>query len=202
MMITRIFRSEKSRTVMNARHRIALLITMLAMLSTAPAMARTWQVDVPHSTLSFTNTYQTVTYTGQFHRFTAAIDYDPTDLAHAKFDVDIDVTSLDTRNSERDHAASGADFLDAAKFPRAHFVTTSFHKSANGEVVADGMLSLRGVSKPVTLVVEFVPDGNTATLDVSARVRRLDFDIGTGQWADPSLIGNDVSVHGHLLMRK
>lgn len=175
------------------------VVTMLGFA--APVFAQTWQVDPAHSTLAFANTYQNVEYTGQFRRFTAVIVYDPNDLAHAKFDVGIDVTSFDTQNSERDHTALGADFFDTAKFPKAHFVTTSFRKAANGEVLADGHLSLRGITKPVTLAVKFVPRGGTATLDVTAQLKRLDFGIGTGQWADPSMIGNGVTVHGHLLLR-
>lgn len=166
----------------------------------AQAAAQTWQVDPAHSTLTFTNTYQNVEYTGQFRRFTAAIDYAPADLAHAKFDVTVDIASLDTRNSERDHTALGIDFFDATKFPSAHFVTTAFHKAANGVVLADGTLTLRGVTRPVTLTVKFVPHGGNATLDVTAQLKRLDFGIGTGQWADPSMIGNGVTVHGHLLL--
>ena len=166
----------------------------------APALATTWQVDAAHSTLTFTNTYQGVEYTGQFHRFDAKITYDSNDLAHAKFDVSVDLTSLDTRNSERDHTALGADFFDAAKFPKAHFVTTAFHKTADGKVVADGVLTLRGISKPVALTVAFAPHGDSASLDVSAQLKRLDFGIGAGQWADPSMIGNGVGVHGHLTL--
>lgn len=175
-------------------------IAMLAMLA-LPAMAKSWQVDAAHSTLTFTNTYQTVTYTGQFHRFNAKIEYDPNDLAHAKFDVTIDISSLDTRNGERDHAALGADFFDVGKFPEAHFVTTAFHKSTDGKVVADGTLTLRGITKPVALFVRFVPNGDAATLDVSAQVRRLDFGIGAGEWADPAMIGDGVTVRGHLQLQ-
>lgn len=114
------------------RHWIARVGVFAVALVAAPALAHTWQVDPAHSTLTFTNSYQNVRYTGQFRRFTAAIDYDPSDLAHAKFDVTVDIISLDTHNSERDQAASGADFLDTAKFPRAHFVTTGFRKASNG----------------------------------------------------------------------
>ncbi|HVX05900.1 MAG TPA: YceI family protein [Rhodanobacteraceae bacterium] len=175
-------------------------IAILAALA-SPAMAKSWQVDPAHSTLAFTNSYQGVEYTGRFRRFTAAIDYDPNDLAHAKFDVAIDITSLDTQNSERDHTALGADFFDTAKFPRAHFVTTAFHKAANGKVVAEGVLTLRGVSKPVALTVSFKPDGSAAVLDVTAQLKRLDFGLGTGQWADTSMIGDGVAVHGHLSLK-
>lgn len=170
-------------------------------LIVAPALAHTWQVDPAHSTLTFTNSHQNVQYTGRLRRFAAAIDYDPADLARAKFDVMIHITSLDTENSERDRATIGADFFDTVKFPRAHFVTTGFGKATNGEMLADGKLTLRGVTKPVTLVVKFVPHGDTATLDVTAQLKRLDFGIGTGQWADTSMIGNGVTVHGHLLLR-
>lgn len=176
------------------------IVAML--MASVPALARTWQVDAAHSTLTFTNTYQSVTYTGQFRKFTAAIDYDAADLAQAKFDVSVDITSLDTQNSERDSTALGADFFDAARFPKAHFVTTAFRKLANGEVVADGTLTLRGISKPIALNVKFVPNGNTATLDVTAHVKRLAFGIGAGQWSDPSMIGDDVAVHGHLVLHE
>ena len=181
--------------------RMGWLVASTLALVAAPALAQTWQVDAAHSSLSFTNTYQSVAYTGQFHRFTAKVDYDPADLAHAKFDVDVDIASLDTQNGERDHTALGADFFDAQKFPKAHFVTTSFRKAADGKVVADGTLTLRGISKPVTLAVLFKPNGNSATLDVTAQVKRLDFGIGAGQWADPSMIGDGVAVHGRLQLQ-
>jgi len=178
---------------------IGCLCTTLLGL-TAPAFAHAWKVDPAHSTLAFTNTYQNVAYSGQFKRFTAKIDYDPADLARARFDVDVDIASLDTQNGERDEAALGADFFDTAKFPHAHFVTTSFRKTADGEVQTDGQLTLRGVTRPVTLVVKFVPNGDNATLDVSAQLDRLDFGIGAGEWADPSMIGVGVKVHGHLAL--
>ena len=180
---------------------LAWCVVLVLALASTPASARAWQVDAAHSTLAFTNTYQAVAYTGQFRRFTAAIDYDPNDLAHAAFDVTVDIASLDTQNSERDGAALDADFFNAAKFPRAHFVTTSFDQGANGEVLADGELTLRGISKRVTLNVKFVPHGNAATLDVTAHLQRLDFGIGTGEWGDTSMIGNAVTVEGHLVLR-
>lgn len=180
--------------------RLLANVALLLMLIAGAASARTWQVDAAHSTLDFTNTYQTVTYTGQFRKFSAKIDYAPDALAQAKFDVSVDIASLDTQNAERDHTALGAAFFDTAKFPAAHFATTAFHRTGDGKVIADGMLTLRGVSKPVVLAVVFTPHGDTATLDVTAQLKRLDFGIGSGEWADPSMIGNEVTVHGHLLL--
>ncbi|HKT30015.1 YceI family protein, partial [Dyella sp.] len=79
------------------------------------------------------------------------------------------------------------------------FVTTAFHQQGS-HVVADGMLTLRGVTKPVSLNVVFKPQGNGATLDVTGTVKRLDFGVGGGQYADTSVIGPDVKVTAHLVL--
>lgn len=177
-------------------------VLVLAVLAFAagPAHARGWAVDAAHSSLGFTGSYQGQSFEGVFKRFDARIAYDPADLAHAKFDVSVDITSVDTQNSERDQAALGEAFFDTARFPRARFATTGFRKTADGKVLADGTLTLRGIRKPVTLEVTFIPHGDAATLDVTAHLKRLDFGIGSGEWADPSMIGNAVTVQGHLAL--
>lgn len=177
------------------------IIFAVLMLLPITAFARAWKVDAAHSSLTFTGTYQGEKFEGRFKRFDAKIDYDPANLAQAKFDVTVDIASVDTANAERDQALPGKDFFDAGQFPKAHFVTTRVRKGANGKVLADGMLTLRGISKPVTLEVRFMLEGNGATLDVQANLKRLDFGIGSGDWADTSMIGNDVTVHGRLILR-
>ncbi|HET9835731.1 MAG TPA: YceI family protein [Rhodanobacteraceae bacterium] len=177
------------------------LVFAALMLLPLAAFARVWKVDAAHSSLTFTGMYQGEQFEGRFKRFDAKIDYDPADLAQAKFDVTVDVASVDTANTERDQALPGKPFFDTAQFPKAHFVTTRFRKAANGQVLADGTLTLRGVSKPLTLAVKFAPHGNGATLDVQTTLKRLDFGIGSGDWADTSMIGNEVTVHGHLLLQ-
>lgn len=182
------------------RRIVAAASALLMLLTATTALAREWNVDAAHCTLTFSGSYQGEPFDGRFKRFDAKIVYDPADLAHAKFDVNIDIASIDTASAERDQALPGADFFDTAKFPRAHFVTMSFRKSANGDVLADGMLTLRGISKPVTLSVKFAPQSGNATLDVATTLKRLDFGIGGGDWSDTSMIGNDVAVRGHLVL--
>ncbi|HEY3520031.1 MAG TPA: YceI family protein [Rhodanobacteraceae bacterium] len=180
--------------------RIAIAVSVLAFALPLAAFARDWKVDPARSALTFTGTYQGEKFEGRFRRFDAKIDYDPADLAHAKFDVSVDVASVDTANTERDQALPGKDFFDTARFPRAHFVTTRFRKSTNGAVLAEGMLSLRGISKPATLTVKFAQARSGATLDVDTTLKRLDFGVGGGDWADTSMIGDEVIVRGHLVL--
>jgi len=172
-------------------------ILLLALLPMA-VCARDWRVDTAKSTLTFSGTYQSGPFTGKFGKFDAAISYDEADLSKAKFDVKVDVASVDTQSSERDDTLRTADFFDTAKFPQAHFVTSSFERGADGGVLAKGTLTIREQSKPVTLKVQFAASAAGTTLDVDTTLNRLDFGLGTSSdWAD---IGKDIAVHGHLLL--
>lgn len=175
-----------------------LLLLPALLILTFAVQARDWQTDAAQSALSFKGTYQGEAFEGKFRKFDAAISYDDADLTKAKFDVKIDVASVDTASSERDESLRGDDFFDPKKYPQAHFVTTAFSKDANGVVAAQGMLTIRNLTRPVTLKVKFTPNGDKATLDVDTTLKRLDFGLGTSKdWAD---IGADVPVHGHLVL--
>lgn len=174
--------------------RLALL---LALALPGAAMAADYTVQPASSTLGFSNTFQGESFNGQFGQWTAAISYDPANLAASKFDVEVTLASAKTGDSDRDGALPGPDFFDVAKFPKAHFITTGFRRSG-GKVIADGTLTLRGVSKPVSLEVTFKPQGGGATLDVAGTLQRLDFGVGTGDYADTSVIGGEVKVKAHL----
>jgi polyisoprenoid-binding protein YceI len=173
------------------------LIPILLMLPLT-AFARDWQVDAAKSALTFKGSYQGESFDGKFRKFDATIAYDPADLSKSKFDVTVDLASVDTGSGERDETLATADFFDTAKTPKAHFVTESFAKSADGGVEAKGSLTIRNATKPVTLKVKFAESGNGATLDVDTTLKRADFGLGSGSdWAD---IGPDVPVHGHLVL--
>lgn len=174
--------------------RLALL---LALALPGLAAAADYTVQPASSTLGFSDTFQGESFNGQFGQWTAAISYDPANLAASKFDVEVTLASAKTGDSDRDGALPGPDFFDVAKFPKAHFITTGFRRSG-GKVIADGTLTLRGVSKPVSLEVTFKPQGGGATLDVAGTLQRLDFGVGTGDYADTSVIGGEVKVTAHL----
>ena len=173
------------------------LLFCLLLLPVA-AFARDWNVDMTKSSLTFHDTYQNGLFTGKFVRFEATISFDEADLLKDKFDVTIDMTSVDTQSAERDDTLRTADFFDTAKFAQAHFITQSFGKGDDGGLVANGTLTIRDQTKPVTLKVKFAGSGQTATLDVETTLNRLDFGLGSSSdWAD---IGHDVAVHGHLAL--
>lgn len=178
--------------------RLSSLALLFALATPCIANAADYNVQ-PGSTLGFTSNFQGSSFDGHFNKWTAAISYDATKLASSKFDVTVDLATAKTGDNDRDSALPGADFFNVAKYPQAHFVTTAFHQQGS-QVIADGMLTLRGVTKPVSLNVVFKPQGNGATLDVTGTVKRLDFGVGGGQYADTSVIGPDVKVTAHLVL--
>ena len=172
--------------------------TMLfALLASSTALAGTWHADGQASTLAFSGVTQDEAFTGKFKTFDATIAFDPAKLAGSRFDVKITLASSDTANAERDDALHGKDFFDAAHNPVATYTATKFRSLGGNRYAADGTLTLRGVSKPVTLTFAWAA-GATPALVGDAAVNRLDFKVGGGQWADTSQIANPVKVHTSL----
>lgn len=172
-------------------------ILLLALALPCAAVATDYTVQPAASTLGFSSSFQGEAFHGQFGQWTAAISYDAAKLASSKFDATVTLASVKTGDKDRDGALPGSDFFNVAKFPQAHFVTTGFHQNG-AQVIADGNLTLRGVTRPVSLNVTFKPQANGATLDVAGTVKRLDFGVGTGDYADTSVIGADVKINAHL----
>lgn len=181
---------------MTTRHLGATLLLALALPATALAADYTVR---PGSTLGFSGSFQGASFDGTFKQWQAAVSYDPAQLAKSKFDVTVTLASVAVSDRDQQAALPGKAFFDVAQFPSAHFVTTAFRNVA-GKVIADGTLTLRGVSKPVSLAVDFKPQGKNATLDVATTLKRLDFNVGSGDYADTSVIGADVKVHAHLVL--
>jgi polyisoprenoid-binding protein YceI len=184
----------------------ATLLTILSLtLATAPAWgAAAWAFDSAMSKLTFVATQAGGDFEGRFRRFTPIIVFDSTDLAHSRFTVDIDTTTADTGEPDRDDALKGKDFFAAAQWPKAHFETTAFRATGPGAFVATGTLTVRNVSRAVQLPFTFnlAMDGKSAALVGGTTVRRLDYGVGQGEWSDTKWIGNEVRIRFELALRR
>lgn len=168
-----------------------LLLSVL-LLGTMPAFAADY-VQAPGSALTFAGSYQGEVFTGRFPGFATKFSFDPAQLAASKLDVTIPLATASTGNSDYDGEMRGSAFFHSAKFPQARYTATRFRALGGNRYAADGTLSLRGVSKPVTLTFTWAP-GAKPVLTGKAVVKRLDFGVGEGDWADTGLIPNDIAV--------
>ncbi len=153
----------------------------------------------PGSSLGFSGSYQGEVFTGSFTKFTSHIRFDPTKLAQSSFDVRITLASANTKNAERDEMLLGSEFFNTKAQPEARYVATKFRALGNNRFVADGVLTLRGISKAVPLTFTWSPGAKPQLLG-SAKVQRLDFKVGIGDWDDVELIPNAVTVNTKLVL--
>jgi polyisoprenoid-binding protein YceI len=181
----------------------AFALAALAITATAPradAPIAHYTADAAHSRLEFTGIQAGAPFTAVFHAFTAAIDFAPDALAGAHFDVLIDLGSVDSMDKDRDTTMRGPDVFDIAHYPTAHYVTRAFTKTAAG-FEAGGTLTLHGVSREVPIAFSFADaGGGGAKLTGTAKLQRLDFGVGRGDWKNTDWVKNEVDIHFALAL--
>jgi len=171
----------------------------LSLLLSTPALAADY-VQAPGSSLAFGGTYQGEAFSGTFPGFETQFSFDPAQLAAARLDVSIPLAMATTGNLDYDGELRGEAFFDAAKFPQARYTATRFRALGGNRYAADGTLSLHGATRPVTLTFDWTP-GAMPVLSGKATVRRLEFGIGGGDWADTALIPDAIAISTRVVFR-
>ena len=182
------------------RQRVARTTLLAVLLAAVPATGFAQQyTQLPGSTLVFASTYEGEAFTGRFPGFVTRLTFDPAHLDAARLDVTIPLATASTGNSDYDGEIRGAGFFDVARFPQARYTAEKFRALGGDRYAADGTLSLRGVSKPVTLVFTW-SGGPRPVLSGKATVKRLQFGVGGGEWADTELLPDEVAVSTKVLL--
>ncbi|MGH8032535.1 MAG: YceI family protein [Luteimonas sp.] len=172
--------------------------TALVALLAAPARAADY-VQAPGSTLAFASKYDGETFTGSFGGFATKVSFDPANLGASKLDVTIPLAQVRSGNADRDSTLQTADFFSTAKFAQARYTASAFRSLGGNQYAAAGTLALRGVSKPVTLTFTWTP-GARPVLAGKAIVKRLDFNVGGGDWSDTGALPNEVAISTRVLL--
>ena len=174
-----------------------ILLLLLAVLG-GNAFAADY-VQQPGSSLGFTASYQGEAFSGSFTKFNSIISFDPAKLAQSRFDVRITLSSANTKNAERDEMLVGSDFFNTKAQPEARYVATKFRALGGNRFVAEGVLTLRGISKSAPLTFTWTA-GARPQLVGTAKVQRLDYKVGIGDWDDVELIPNAVTINTRLIL--
>lgn len=181
-----------------ARLVVGLTAGLAAMLALA---ASQWSMQPKESKLTFVGEQAGAQFEGGFDKFTADIRFDPKELAASRFDVKIDTASVNTQDGERDDTIKSADLFDVKRFPNAHYVADKFTSKGGDKYSATGKLTLRNVTKDVPIDFTFDNKDGGAWLKGTAKIKRLDFGVGQGEWKDTSTVGNDVQVRFALRLK-
>ena len=162
-----------------------------------------WKIDPTHSEINFKVKHLLVsTVTGNFNSFEAIIETNTTDFSDAKIKFEADTNSINTKNEQRDSHLKSADFFDAQNHPKMTFVSTSVKKVSDYELKVTGNLTIRGITKEITLDVIYngtvTGFGGTevAGFEVRGKINRFDYGL---QWnalteAGGVVVSNEVKI--------
>ena len=187
-------------------------LTLLALaavlaLAGAPALGQTWTADTAHSTVGFQVRHMMISNVkGAFDKFAATVEGNPADPSTVKISATIEVASVNTREPKRDDHLRSGDFFDAAKFPEMTFASTKVEKVSATKAKVTGNLTLRGVTKPVTLDVEYTapvksPWGQTVVgATATGKINRQDFGVSFSKALETGglLVGDEVTIQLEL----
>jgi polyisoprenoid-binding protein YceI len=175
-----------------------------AILSMVPlgAMADTYVFDPAHTNVGFKVRHFFTKVAGRFTEFSGTIEYDPADPTKSTAMIEIDATSIDTGNEMRDKDLRSSNFFDVEKHPKITFEGTGVKKVGDDRYTMTGDLTMRGVTKPVTLTVDvlgFGPDlqgGRRGGFSVTTTIDRTDFGVSWNKALEGGgfLLGNEVEI--------
>lgn len=148
------------------------------------ATATKWVLDPMHSEVTFKIKHLVIsTVTGFFKKFEGTFEAPTDSFEHAEIDFSLDVDSIDTNQEQRDVHLKSADFFDAATYPKITFKSTAFTKVNDEEFNLAGNLTIKDVTKPVTLKVELGGTANDAWgnlksgFEVTGKISRKEFGL-------------------------
>jgi polyisoprenoid-binding protein YceI len=179
-----------------------LALTALLTLAVAPAVAAApapaWTVDKAASRIGFSSSFGGEAFSGAFRTWNAQIRFDPNNLAGSSATVTIDTASVATGDDDRDKTLPDAPWFASAQYPKAVFKAQSFKALGGGRYQAIGTLTLRGVTKPLTLPFSLSITGADAKMTSSMGLNRLAFGVGQGEWAGTEVIPSTVNLSINL----
>jgi cytochrome b561 len=172
--------------------RIYLPAALLALA--APVSAAEWQVDPATSTIAFSGVHAGRDFTGRFETWSAAIRFDPADLATAEAVVTVETGSAKTGDRTYDSSIPQEEWLNAKAFPQAVFEARRFRALGGERYEAEGTLTIKAVALPVTLPFTLTIDGATAKMQGTATLDRIARQIGIKSDPAAEWVSKDIAV--------
>ncbi len=151
---------------------------------------------IDKSEIRFVSKQLGVNVEGRFRKWKANID-----LAKSKAEFDIDLGSIDLASDESETEIKSPLWFNTAKFPVAHFASTSIKNVGGDKYEIVGKLTLKGVTKDVVVPIALKKDatGNSVA-EGSFPLKRIDYKIGEGMWSDTEMVADDVVVRIRMVL--
>lgn len=162
-----------------------------------------WQIDSSHSHIQFSVRHMMISRVkGTFETFSGKIDLDEANPNNTVLNISIEAASINTRDGQRDGHLKSADFLDVATFPALTFVSTKVEKTDATHAKLHGNLTIRDITRPVVLDVEYVGQAKSpwgtvsAGFSASTKINRTEWNLVWNQALETGgiLVGEEISI--------
>jgi polyisoprenoid-binding protein YceI len=170
-----------------------------------------WNLDPAHSEIGFKVKHMMITnVSGSFGKFDVQAETEGNDFSSATINFTADIDSISTGSADRDAHLKSPDFFDAAQHPQLKFTGTRMEKKDDENYVLHGDLTIRGITKPIKLNVEFGgigkdPWGNEkAGFTISGKINRTDFRLNWNAALETGgvLVSEEVRLFGDIQLVK
>ena len=178
------------------------LLGCMYLISPFQAQAQKWQIDTNHSSIYFEVRHTFVPVRGLFEDFTGTVDFDAADQKLKNVDFQVQVDSINTNITKRDNHLRSDDFFAAREYPQMSFSSSRIQEVEDGRYLAQGQLTIKDVSKEMEIGIEFLgmkdnplrKNQKVAGFVAEFSIDRLDFNVGSGQFARMGVIGEEVHI--------
>lgn len=166
-----------------------------------------WLLDPAHSELTFKIKHLMISnVSGAFKDFSAKVETEETDFSKANINLTAEMNSISTNNEQRDAHLRNSDFFEVEKFPQLKFISTGMERANDESFYLYGNLTLKGVTKPVKLNMEFNgivkdPQGQEkAGFFVSGKINRSDWGINVNVALETGglMLGEEVRIQSEV----
>jgi len=170
-----------------------------------------WALDPTHSEINFKVKHMMISnVTGGFNKFDVSAETEGENFDNPKISFTADVNSVDTKNEQRDGHLKSPDFFDMEKFPQIKFEGTEYKKIDNENHQLNGNLTIKDVTKPVSLHIDFGgiakdPYGNVkAGFTINGKINRKDFGLNWNAALEAGgvLVGEDLKIQSEIQLVK
>jgi len=174
---------------------------LAAMLMAASGGTLAQGVLIDKSEIRFVSKQMGASIEGRFRKWKANMDFRPRDLPQSKAEFEIDLASIDLASEESEAELRKPLWFDTAKFPVAKFASTGIKDLGGDRYEIAGTLSIKGSAKDIVVPMTLKKDaaGNNVAEGQFA-LKRLEFKIGEGLWADTDAVANEVAVRVRMVL--
>lgn len=189
-----------------------ILAGVLALIALAPTQtkAQSWAADGVHSSVIYTVKHMVTPMIGVFKKFNIEVTFDAANPTATQINATVDPASVVMGMDKLEGHLKSGDFFDVANHPEWSFKSTSVTVDKKSKpkgmcYIANGKLSVRGVTKDVSIPFQFLgtkesPYGMKAGFSTEFTINRLDYGVGQGDWAGTGVVANEVKITVFLEM--